>query len=86
MEKLRFIGLAAALFTSTGFIPQIIKSLKTKQVKDVALTTLLFTAVGCSLWTVYGFVIRDIIVIAANSVTAFSVIFLMFLKFFFKQN
>lgn len=83
---LRFIGLFAAFLTSTGFIPQIIKSLKTKQVKDIALLTLIQTATGCALWTVYGFIIRDVIVIFANAFTCSSVVFLIFLKYYFKQN
>lgn len=73
----KFIGAAAAFFTMFGFLPQLIKTLKTKSAKDVSLMTLFQFAVGVSLWAIYGICLRDIIIIIANIVTLSILIILL---------
>jgi MtN3 and saliva related transmembrane protein len=75
------IGSSAAALTMFGFIPQIIKVLKTKSLKDVSLTTLTQLSLGVSLWIAYGIYLKDAIIITANTVTLFSLIILLFLYF-----
>jgi MtN3 and saliva related transmembrane protein len=79
------IGSAAAVLTMSAFIPQIIKVLKTKSIKDVSLVTLLQLAVGVLLWIAYGIHIKDIIVIIANSITLLSLIILLVLYFCYRR-
>ena len=62
------LGSVAALLTTFGFVPQVSKMLRTKSVKDVSLPTFLQFGVGMSLWAVYGFHLRDAVIIAANCV------------------
>ena len=83
---IKIIALTAALLTSTGFIPQIIKSFKTRHVKDVSLMTLVFTAAGTFCWMIYGFSLGDIIIIIANIFTCTTVIILMIMKMLYKQS
>ena len=59
-------GAMAAVLTTFGFVPQIIKMHRTKSSKDVSLATLYQFSAGVILWTFYGFHIGDIIIIAAN--------------------
>ena len=61
-----------------SFIPQIIKSFKTKSVKDVSIVTLFQLSLGVSLWIAYGIHLKDAIIIAANSIMLFSLIILLF--------
>ncbi len=63
------IGVAAALLTTFGFVPQIIKMHRTKSVKDVSLVTLFQFSAGVILWTLYGIYLRDLIIIAANVIS-----------------
>lgn len=63
------IGVAAALLTTFGFVPQIIKMHRTKSVKDVSLVTLFQFSAGVILWTLYGIHLGDPIIIAANVIT-----------------
>ena len=74
-------GAAAACLTMLAFVPQIVKALKTKSVKDVSVMTLLQLAVGVSLWIVYGIYRRDPILIMANVITLASVLILVYLYF-----
>lgn len=52
-----------------GFVPQIVKILKTKHVRDISFIMLVQTCFGAFLWIVYGLHIRDLIVIGANMVS-----------------
>lgn len=73
------IGSSAAILTMFAFIPQIIKAVKTRSVKDVSLITLLQLGVGVSLWIVYGIHLGDAIIITANGVTLVSLVILLYL-------
>ena len=77
----RIIGLTAATLTMFAFIPQIIKILKTNSVEDVSVTTLLQLAIGVTLWILYGWHLKDAIIITANSITLVSLITLLILYF-----
>ena len=80
------IGLSAAILTMFAFVPQIIKVLKTKSVKDVSITTLFQLCLGVSLWIAYGVHLKDKIIIAANSVTLITVTILLCLYFNFRRQ
>ena len=61
-----FIGTAAVLLTTFGFMPQVIKMLRTKSVRDISLPTFIQFSIGMSLWALYSFHLRDVIIISAN--------------------
>ena len=82
----KIIALCAAFLTSTGFVPQIIKGIKTGHVKDVSMTTLAFSATGTLLWAIYGFYLSDTIIIIANIFTCATVVVLISMKVFLKQE
>ena len=63
------IGIAAALLTMFGFVPQIIKMQKTKSAEDVSGFTLIQFSIGAVLWILYGTHLGDAIIIGANSVS-----------------
>ena len=77
------IGSTAAVLTMLAFIPQIIKAIKTKSVKDVSITTLLQLSLGVLLWIAYGIHLKNVIIVAANSVTLSSLIILLALYFYY---
>lgn len=60
------IGIIAALLTSFGFTPQIIRICQRRSAEDVSLLMLLQFAAGLSLWTAYGIYLGDPIIIGAN--------------------
>lgn len=75
------IGGGAAILTMFGFVPQIVKILKTRAVKDVSLITLLQLSLGVSLWIAYGIYLKDLIIITANSITLVTLVILLYLYF-----
>jgi len=64
-----FIGYAAALLTTFGFVPQVVKILRTRSVSDVSFPMLLQYSMGCLLWLVYGLLIENAILIGANGIS-----------------
>ena len=62
------VGTVAALLTSFGFVPQVLKIWKSKSVKDLSLITLIQFTAGSALWMVYGVSKRDPVIIGANIV------------------
>jgi MtN3 and saliva related transmembrane protein len=62
-------GVSAALLTMSGFIPQLAKMYRTRWVSDVSLLTLCQFTAGVSLWALYGYLIRDPIILVANIVS-----------------
>ena len=64
-----FVGSIAAVFTSFGFVPQLLKMRRTKSVRDVSLLTFVQFSLGISLWAIYGLHLKDPIIVAANLVS-----------------
>jgi MtN3 and saliva related transmembrane protein len=63
------IGLLAALCTTIAFLPQVIQTWRTRSTKDLSLPMFAIFTAGIFLWLVYGAIIRDVPLIAANGVT-----------------
>ena len=64
-----FFGYFAAILTTLAFIPQLIKTLKTKKAEDVSLTTLIMFLTGVAAWIIYGIKISSKPILVANIVT-----------------
>ena len=64
-----------------SFVPQIVRALRTKSVKDVSPVTLFQLSTGVFLWIIYGIYLRDPIIIAANLITLITLGILLFLYF-----
>jgi len=63
------IGLAAAFCTTIAFLPQVIKTWCTRSTGDLSLAMFLVFTSGIFLWLVYGLIIGDVPLIAANGIT-----------------
>ena len=60
------IGLFAGAFTSIASIPQVVKTLKTRHVRDISIWQPLLLTLGVALWMIYGILINDLPLILAN--------------------
>jgi MtN3 and saliva related transmembrane protein len=63
-----YLGFLAGALTSTGYLPQIVKGLRTKKMKDVSLLMPAILGVGMFLWLIYGLAREDIVIVVANIV------------------
>jgi MtN3 and saliva related transmembrane protein len=69
LEDVEIIGFVAAVLTSISFLPQVIKTWKSRSAKDLSLVMFVIFFTGVLLWLIYGFIIKDTPLIAANIVT-----------------
>ena len=60
------VGVAAGVCTAVSLLPQIIKIVKEKKAQDISLFYLLVLLGGLGLWTYYGFLKKDLPIIATN--------------------
>ncbi len=65
----KLIGLSAAVLTTAAFIPQAVKTWKTKSTEDLSPIMFIFFCFGILLWLIYGICLKDLPMICANSVT-----------------
>jgi MtN3 and saliva related transmembrane protein len=74
------IGISATFFSLWSTVPQIRKSLKTKETDDVSKWLIISLVVGLSLWVIYGIVKGDIVIAVANAIGVTLNLILLFLK------
>ena len=84
MNIITFIGIFAAIFTTIAFLPQAIKTIKTKQTKGLSLLMLAIQATGNFIWVIYGVLIKDLPVTIANIITFLLVFTILTLKIKYK--
>ena len=64
-----WVGYAAAILATLSFLPQVVKTIRSGQTKDISLTMYLLFCAGVALWLVYGILIHATPVIVANLAT-----------------
>lgn len=68
MDFHTIIGLTAGFCTTIAFLPQAIKTWKTKSAKDLSLGMYSIFCTGVILWLTYGFLINNLPIILTNLV------------------
>jgi MtN3 and saliva related transmembrane protein len=79
-EFIDFLGLIAGTLTTIAFLPQLLKTWKSKSAKDVSLVMMITFCIGVFLWIVYGVAIGAMPIIVANVVTLALAILILILK------
>ncbi len=82
----KIVGIIAAIGTTSGFIPQIIRAIRTKRLDDVSPVMYMFLIFGLSLWLLYGIHLEDMIIILANAVGLSFSIFILILRFKYSRR
>lgn len=63
------IGYLAAMLTTASFLPQAIKTIKTRDTQSLSLGMYSMFALGVLLWLVYGLYLSNSAIIVANAIT-----------------
>lgn len=85
MDFVEILGLTAGSCTTIAFLPQVLKTWKSRSAKDLSLGMFSFFCFGVLLWLIYGIFQRDVPVIGANLVTLLLASTLLFFKLRFKE-
>jgi MtN3 and saliva related transmembrane protein len=77
---IKLVGFLAGALTTVSFLPQVVKSLRTRHMGDFNLLFIVLMLAGLVLWTVYGFMLGQLPLIVANGVTIALNLILLWLK------
>lgn len=61
------IGLLAGLTTTFAFLPQIVKTYRTKETKNISLVMYVIYMIGVILWFVYAYMIGETAILISNT-------------------
>ena len=84
--NVEIFGYIAAILTTAAFLPQLIKTLKTKKAEDVSLVTLIMFIVGVLCWIIYGYKISSIPILLANLITLLLNLMILISKIYFSKS
>jgi MtN3 and saliva related transmembrane protein len=69
MDWITIIGFAAAFCTTTSFLPQAIKTIRTKDTSGISLYMYILFTTGTVLWMLFGIFSNNLPVMIANIIT-----------------
>jgi MtN3 and saliva related transmembrane protein len=79
-QFINVLGLIAGTLTTIAFLPQLLKTWKSKSAQDVSLVMMITFSVGIFLWIIYGFAIGAMPIIVCNAVTLVLALMILVLK------
>lgn len=74
------IGGLAAFGTTAAWLPQVVRTWRSRSAEDFSWGYLAMFSTGVALWNVYGVLRKDPVIIAANAVTLALVLTVAFVK------
>lgn len=80
MEIITVLGLLAGALTTISFVPQVMKTWKFKETKDISLLMYIIFFTGILLWFSYGIIIKNTPIIIANGASLVLVFIVLTLK------
>lgn len=80
------LGILAGVCTTAAALPQLIKSLRTREVKGISPAMFMVLILGLSLWTVYGFIRGDIPLWVTNGISVLLNSSVLFLYYWYKKG
>jgi len=84
--NIEFFGYFAAILTTLAFLPQLIKTLKTKKAEDVSSITLIMFLTGVLSWIIYGYKISSTPILIANIITFILNLLILIFKITFSRK
>jgi MtN3 and saliva related transmembrane protein len=80
MNWIYFTGLFAAVLTSTSFLPQALKTIRTKDTSSISLSMYILFTFGTLMWFIYGIATNNLPVWLANGFTLILASIILYFK------
>ncbi|WP_437652520.1 SemiSWEET transporter [Sorangium sp. So ce1182] len=68
-EVVTALGLVAASLTTISFLPQVLRTLRTRDTSSISAGMYATLITGVGLWLIYGLLTEDVPIIIANAIT-----------------
>jgi len=80
MNRIEIVGILAGALSCTTFLPQVIKTYKSRSTKDVSLVMFIIATISSALWLIYGILIDSFSVTFTNVIVFISSVIMLYLK------
>ena len=80
VDSVSVLGFVAGALTTLAFLPQVVKTLRTKSTRDISLAMVTLTSTGIFLWFIYGLCVGALPIIVANLISFMLTLTLVVLK------
>jgi MtN3 and saliva related transmembrane protein len=84
MDLITLLGMVAGSLTTLAFVPQVLKTWKTRSAGDLSIEMLITFCTGLFLWLIYGICINSLPVILANLITLVLAVMILGFKLWFR--
>ncbi|HEX5636860.1 MAG TPA: SemiSWEET transporter [Gammaproteobacteria bacterium] len=86
MTLLDLLGLSAGSLTTISFVPQVIKTWRSKSADDISTGMFAIFSLGLIMWLIYGLYLQSLPIIISNIVTLLLTLIILVLKFRYSLN
>ncbi len=86
VDAFQIVGFVALMASSFGFLPQVVKTFRTKKAEDISLYTLILLITASSSWTAYGLSKSDFFIILTNVIIFVLVLVLTLMKLSYRNH
>ena len=80
------IGSVAGTLTTLSFLPQVLKTYRSRSAKDISLVMFLLFSLGVFLWLLYGLSIQSMPIVVSNGITLELSLSILVMKFWFGRK
>lgn len=86
MTGIDTLGMTAGTISAITFLPQVIKTWKSKSAKDISVLMFSFATISVILWLIYGILINNWPVIYTNGCVLILSLIMVYFKLKFSKN
>ena len=86
MNTIDGLGMLAGILTTLSFIPQVIKTWRSKSAADISTGMFILFSLGVLLWMIYGLYLNAMPIIIANGITLLLAMTILILKYFYSRK
>jgi len=83
-DFVNLLGVAAGVFTTVSFFPQVVKTWNSRSAGDLSLPMYSLLVLGIVLWIGYGVIRQDMPIVATNAVTLVLTGIILYFKLVYK--
>ncbi len=80
LQHIELLGFAAGTLTTLAFVPQVVKTWKSRHARDISLVTFALFSTGVALWLAYGLLIGSLPIVLTNGITLALALTILVLK------
>ena len=85
MEPNDLLGAAAGTLTTVSFVPQVLKTWRSRSAGDISFGMFLLFSLGVALWLTYGMAIHSFPIILSNLITLILSFSIVLMKLWFDR-